>query len=458
MPNSISQNLQRLIDAKDAITTAITNKGGTVASGDGFEEFYTDISTIPTATLGTKSITDNGTYNASSDGVDGYSSVSVNVPVLNTAPQKDVNFYDYDGSIVYSYTSNEFLNLTEMPANPIHDELTSQGWNWTLSDAKTYVAKYKMLEIGQMYIPTDGKTHIHIKLEEGCLHPYLGLGVNGTVDIDWGDLSEHSTLTGTNTSTTVFANHVYSSSGNYIIKLGIIGQISFTAKNGSSGEPYSNVGTLLVHTSGGSLGAYKSMCYTNAVTMINFGNNVELISSGSKYPFEIYESLNYVTFPYGMVSIPSYVFRKSYIYHVTLPNSITSIGGYAFGDTKALKTISLPNSIQELLGYSLAIECLRRITIPNSVTSTGDSAFRGLYSISSITIPDSVASIGSNAFYDLKGIGQIIFTSSTPPTVGSSAFYNVPTSCKIYVPSGSLTSYTSASGYPSSSTYTYIEY
>ena len=44
---TIAQNLQKLVDSKTAIATAITEKGGTVNSGDGFEEFPSDIATIP---------------------------------------------------------------------------------------------------------------------------------------------------------------------------------------------------------------------------------------------------------------------------------------------------------------------------------------------------------------------------------------------------------------------------
>lgn len=60
---TISQNLQKLIDAKNDIAAAITEKGGTVNNGDGFEEFADDIATIPSGSLpcleftGTKSFT-----------------------------------------------------------------------------------------------------------------------------------------------------------------------------------------------------------------------------------------------------------------------------------------------------------------------------------------------------------------------------------------------------------------
>ena len=52
MPNTIETNLQRLVQAKSDITNAIINKGGTVGSGDGFESFANDISSIPSGSSG----------------------------------------------------------------------------------------------------------------------------------------------------------------------------------------------------------------------------------------------------------------------------------------------------------------------------------------------------------------------------------------------------------------------
>lgn len=49
MSNTIAQNLTRLQDARTAIAKAIVAKGGTVSSGDGYEEFVKDILTIPTS-------------------------------------------------------------------------------------------------------------------------------------------------------------------------------------------------------------------------------------------------------------------------------------------------------------------------------------------------------------------------------------------------------------------------
>ena len=74
-------------------------------------------------------------------GYDGFASVVVNA-IENredlTIP-KDVDFIDFDGRLLYSYTAQEFLALEEMPANPSYPGLIAQGWNWTLTDAQDFV-------------------------------------------------------------------------------------------------------------------------------------------------------------------------------------------------------------------------------------------------------------------------------------------------------------------------------
>ena len=51
--HTIAENLTRLQNAKTAIAGAITTAGGTVNSGDGLEDFATDIGTIPTGNSNT---------------------------------------------------------------------------------------------------------------------------------------------------------------------------------------------------------------------------------------------------------------------------------------------------------------------------------------------------------------------------------------------------------------------
>ena len=136
MPHTVAENLTRLVNAKTAIGNAITAKGGTVGANDGLEEFAADIETIPSG----------GSADA-------------------------VKFYDYDGTVLHSYSASEFANLTELPSNPTHEGLTSQGWNWALAAAKTYVADYGELNIGQVYNTSDGKTIWRCRI---CGYEYVG--------------------------------------------------------------------------------------------------------------------------------------------------------------------------------------------------------------------------------------------------------------------------------------------
>ena len=96
--------------------------------------------------------------------------------------EKDVNFYDYDGIRVYSYTKDQFLELSAMPDNPSNNFLTvhlsiAQGWNWSLSDAQDYVQNYDKLDIGQMYNADGGAIEIDVIFPENYTNPTISFNI-----------------------------------------------------------------------------------------------------------------------------------------------------------------------------------------------------------------------------------------------------------------------------------------
>jgi len=69
--------------------------------------------------------------------------------------------------------------------------------------------------------------------------------------------------------------------------------------------------------------------------------------------------------------------------------------------------------------------------IPNSVTSIGDYAFYDCTSLTSVTIPSSVTSIGSHAFYICTNLTSVTFLGDAP-AVGGAMFNNVAPGAKVY--------------------------
>ena len=110
---------------------------------------------------------------------------------------------------------------------------------------------------------------------------------------------------------------------------------------------------------------------------------------------------------------------------MTIPNSVTSIGDWAFEYCSSLTSIE----------------------IPNSVISIGNYAFSRCTGLTSVTIPNSVTSIGQEAFGYCTGLTSITCEAVTPPMLNSSVFGGVDKSIPLYVPAESVEVYRSTNGW-----------
>ena len=398
----------------------------------------------------------------------------------------DVVFIDYDGTILYSYKASTFLQMRDMPKNPTHDGLISRGWNWSFEDAQAYVQKYGKLNVGQMFAPADGKTHIKIHIPDWGSHAlelcFTQTIANGVI-VDWGDGSENDTSDVINGP--AYLEHSYTNdTADYEITIKTIDgcKIGYGYDNGEENGYISFYNNSQNHTT--SYAAYMTNIIVSDSVM-KIGNRAfdnchmlqSLIISDSvtiieQNAFNNCYALKSLTIPNSITSIGDHAFSRCYLLiSLSIPNSVTDINSSAFSGCHNLQpTLTIPDTIISI-GNSVFNNCrsLQSLIIPDSVESIGDNTFTNCYNLQSLNIPDSVESIGMYAFStslnlhslvipeSLTNIGYMAFynsalykcivQSTTPPTLDRTPFYSISSDAKILVPAESVDAYKAAEGW-----------
>ena len=195
----------------------------------------------------------------------------------------------------------------------------------------------------------------------------------------------------------------------------------------------------------------------SSLTTLNFNaiNCSDFSSSYASHPFRNCP-ISTINIGDSVQRIPANFARDiSSLTSVTIPNSVTSIGNWAFRDCSSLitlnfnaancgefpdgwyghpfldcpiSTINIGDSVQRIpANFARSRSSLTSVTIPNSVTSIGSSAFEYCSSLTSVTLPNN-ATISSNAFSRAGTkitIDSITYCNSDTLTIGNYTFTDI---------------------------------
>lgn len=358
--------------------------------------------------------------------------------------EKDVNFYDYDGTLLYSYTLAEIQALTELPPLPEHEGLTCQRWNWTLTRIKE---ENIPIDIAPLYITDDGATWYDLVNDYGhdiaVTFTWRQYAANGAT-INFGDGTPSQTVSGTGI---VSVTHTYPP-GEYRAKLS--GSYNLEAVNGTRScvnDMTVNGSALLRRIFLGNVGYLMTAAFRGCAMLETYTIPLNCGMVGGLDFYECF-SLKFATI--GKRSDATHMPVNAYSGCRQL--RVISFGEDTTGFNSALaytpvKRIIASSKITSI-GQVNDSEGLTRVKLSNKMTSVVANGFLRCRALTYVEISQSISSIGAQAFGNCQSLKLLRFLPTTPPTVeNANAFTGIPTTCIVEVPKGALATYKAATNY-----------
>lgn len=218
---------------------------------------------------------------------------------------------------------------------------------------------------------------------------------------------------------------------------------------------------------------YSAFMDCTSLTAVTIPSGLTKAGSLGSGAFSGCSALTTVQFGSGLTSIPEALFESTGLKTVTLPESVTSIGMWAFADCAKLEQVSFPASLTSIDGCAFEnCTALTAVTLPKRLTELGNDVFENCSALKSVWIPKSLTNIngfGDGCFAGCTALTDITFETGitkiadhqfdgspiksitipgTVTTIGSSAFSGCANLTAIDLP----TSVTQIDAYAFSST------
>ena len=350
-------------------------------------------------------------------------------------------YYNKNGDGTVSVTSkgssfneyiDEYTGIVVIPSTVTYSgttfSVTSIG-DWAFSGCKrltTICIPISVKTIGNFaFYGCTGLTSVYIPNSVSSIGYYAFYGCSGLTSIIVDSENQiYDSRENCNAIIETASNKLLYGSNNTIIPNSVtsIGDQAFSSRSGLTSVSIPNSVTSIDE---------KAFYGCSGLTSVNISNSVETIENGV---FSGCSGLTSVNIPNSVSSIGSEAFSGcSGLKSITIPNSVSSIGSEAFSGCSGLKYIKVDsenqkydsrdncNAIIETATNTLHTGCKNTI-IPNSVSSIGDYAFKGCSGLTSITIPNSVSSIGDYAFTNCIYLTSVTIPSSVT-SIGKNAFH-----------------------------------
>ena len=338
-----------------------------------------------------------------------------NIPSGGGVKTQKVNFYDFKGNLAHSYTAAEAEALTELPEAPTIEGFTFQKWNWSLASIKTWLTKHENddcdLNVGGLYVTTDGHTRIYMTLCEAKLAslemPFCIHQMAGTVIIDWGDGSTPETITAAGVYSHTWQVNQYPA--DVVIDIEYI--------------PSGSTKLVLGRASGStSYGLFNNETYyASCVEKVEYGNNNDFSTYSAT--FKNCKHLKSINIPFGFSTIGISALQDCTNLALTvLPDGVTSIGDRAFQSCTNLALTVLPDGVTSISANAFdGCKNLALTVLPDGVTSISANAFYGCINLALTVLPDGVTSISDGAFQNCTNLALTVLPDGVT-SIGNRAF------------------------------------
>lgn len=125
--------------------------------------------------------------------------------------------------------------------------------------------------------------------------------------------------------------------------------------------------------------------------------------------FDYTRNLTSVTFPSSLHEIGAYAFMASGVVDIDLPDSVTTLGEYAFYQCVALRKATLGQGITAISDFCFnSCNELSNVTLKGDVESVGEYAFFSCFKLEQFDLPAGLKSIGNGAFKSCESLRKVV--------------------------------------------------